>query len=114
MKKMNYIGMLIVLGFCLTFFALASFFLEKNSIKNKDKVNKTEEIVKQDNNYENEKNIISRLYSDARILYDVVVNTINDFYILWAINSALTFLLLGYLNNPFDSLFLLFDSTIAL
>lgn len=73
-KKLNYIGMLIVLGFCLLFYILATFFLDRHTDKNENKVNNDNEIIYNKEDYSGEINIISSLYRDARILYDVVNN----------------------------------------
>ena len=71
---MNRIGILIVLGFCFLFFIITSFFLEKNGGKREQKIEKEEEIIVDKNNFDNQKEIVNRLFSDVKIIYDVVNN----------------------------------------
>lgn len=71
---MNRIGILIVLGFCFLFFVITSFFLERSGVKRKEKVEKEKETIVNKDNYDSQKEIVSNLFSDAKIIYDVVNN----------------------------------------
>lgn len=73
-KKNNYIniiGMGILLILFLLFFIITSFFLSKQDIK-KQKVNNNTNIENVSVSYNREKEIVTALYNDIKILYDVV------------------------------------------
>ena len=72
-KKMNHIGMIILISLFFIFFIITSLFLERR--ENKD--NEVENTVLPEintNNYEYQKGVISSLYGNVRVLYDVVNN----------------------------------------
>ena len=71
-KNLNRIGMLILVFIFVLFYLVASFFLKKQNI-NKEPITPSEQVV-EDNNHINEKNIVTNLYNNAKILYDVVNN----------------------------------------
>jgi len=71
-KNMNYIGMFILISFFLLFYIITNFLLSKEDKKEKIIENNT--IKDETNNYQNEISIITNLYNDVRILYDVVNN----------------------------------------
>lgn len=74
MKKMNYVGMGIVIIFFLVFFVLSTFFLDKRKIGTQ-KIEEATNTLKQDDlDYHLEKDIINDLYNNVRIMYDVVNN----------------------------------------
>lgn len=76
MDNMNKKGVIILIGIFLIFYLITTFFLDRRNL-NKNIPEKEEPIVIQDNNYEDEKNIVSNLYNDIKILYDVVNNKFN-------------------------------------
>ncbi|MBQ8219178.1 MAG: hypothetical protein IJZ79_05440 [Bacilli bacterium] len=71
-KNMNYIGMFILISFFLLFYIITNFLLSKEDKKENIIENNT--IKDETNNYQNEISIITNLYNDVRILYDVVNN----------------------------------------
>lgn len=73
MKRLEYIGISMVLGFFLIFFIVTTFFLErKNPTDNR--VDTENNINYENVDYTEEKNIVNNLYKDIKILYDVVNN----------------------------------------
>ena len=76
MDNMNKKGVIILIGIFLIFYLITTFFLDRRNL-NKNIPEKEEPIEKEDNNYEDEKNIVSNLYNDIKILYDVVNNKFN-------------------------------------
>ena len=72
-KDLNRIGILILITIFVLFYITAIFFLDKRKI-NKEVPQVDETIVKEDTNYDNEKEIISNLYKEIKVLYDVVNN----------------------------------------
>ncbi len=73
MKNINRIGIVILVALFAIFYLVTSFFLDKRNIS-KNKIDTSEPIVNVDNNYDNQKIIVSNLYKEAKILYDVVNN----------------------------------------
>ena len=73
MKSINKIGMIILIGLFIVFYLITSFLLDKRNIS-KSKIDTSEPIVNVDDNYDNQKAIVSNLYKDVRIIYDVVNN----------------------------------------
>lgn len=71
-KNMNYIGIFILISFFLLFYIITNFLLSKEDKKENIIENNT--IKDETNNYQNEISIITNLYNDVRILYDVVNN----------------------------------------
>lgn len=72
-NKLNYIGMIIlIILFCLFYF-ISNYFLSKRNI-NKVLPKETESNKIDTLTYEEDINILNSLYTDARILYDVVNN----------------------------------------
>ena len=76
---MNKIGVLALIIIFVLFYIVAVFFLDKRKI-NKEVPKVDETIVKENNNYDNEKEIIANLYKEIKVLYDVVNNkfTVNQ------------------------------------
>lgn len=73
MDNMNKKGIIILIGIFLIFYLITTFFLDRRSL-NKNTPEKEEPIVKQESNYDDEKNIVNNLYNNIKILYDVVNN----------------------------------------
>ena len=72
-KKLNQIGVLILIAIFVLFYIITTYFLDKRNI-NKNIIQKEETQIIEKNNYENEKLIVNNLYKEAKILYDVVNN----------------------------------------
>lgn len=73
MKDMNKIGVMVLLAVFLLFFGITTFLLNKWHPQ-ENVVEIVEEPVKENNNYDNEKNIVNNLYKEIKIMYDVVNN----------------------------------------
>ena len=73
MDNMNKKGVIILTGIFLIFYLITAFFLDRRNL-NKNIPEKEEPIVKQESNYDDEKNIVNNLYNNIKILYDVVNN----------------------------------------
>lgn len=73
-KKLSKIGILSLLGLFLIFYVVANSLLEKRDIKDKKEIDRDSDIVGEQINDDKQIAIINRLYSDVRILYDVVNN----------------------------------------
>ena len=71
-NKLNKYGMLVLVVIFFLFYIITTSLLDKRNI-NKEVID-NDNVVVENNNYENEKKIISDLYKDIRILYDVVNN----------------------------------------
>ena len=71
-KNMNLIGVTILIGIFLIFYFVTTFLLDRRNINRNIPVK--ENIVIDNNNYNDEKGIISNLYNNIKILYDVVNN----------------------------------------
>lgn len=69
--KMTFYGMAILIVIFVSFYFITSIFLEnmKHDEEIKEEIPVIEEI---DKNYTDEKNVVSQLYQDVRMLYDVV------------------------------------------
>ena len=72
MKKMNKIGMLILIVLFVLFYFIADFFLAKDN-ENKSSIDNNT-VIDDTNNNDREIAIIKGLYDNVRILYDVVNN----------------------------------------
>ena len=72
-KNMNVVGMIILIILFLLFYLVANFFLGRGK-ENKQEIENSNinEVVNQ--NYDKEKAIVTGLYNNAKILYDVVNN----------------------------------------
>lgn len=70
-KRIDLIGMLVLICLFISFYFITSIILDKvvpdKEIENEDIV-----VDKVDSNYDDEKEIVNRLYQSARMLYDVV------------------------------------------
>lgn len=72
-KNMNRIGLTIVIGIFLIFYLVTTYLLDKRNISKV--VPQKEEVVEDvSENYEAEKEIVSNIYNDIKILYDVINN----------------------------------------
>lgn len=72
-KNMNMIGVLILIGIFILFYIITIFFLDRRNI-NKEKVIQDEPDVEENLSYNDQKEIVSNLYKNVKILYDVVNN----------------------------------------
>ena len=70
---MNTIGVLILIGIFILFYLVTVFFLDRRNIS-KEKVNTIEPIEEENMTYNDQKEIVSNLYKNVKILYDVVNN----------------------------------------
>lgn len=70
---MNTIGVLILIGIFILFYLVTVFFLDRRNIS-KEKVNTIEPIKEENMTYNDQKEIVSNLYKNVKILYDVVNN----------------------------------------
>ena len=70
---MNTIGVLILIGIFILFYIITVFFLDRRNIS-KEKVNTIEPIKEENMTYNDQKEIVSNLYKNVKILYDVVNN----------------------------------------
>lgn len=70
---MNTIGVLILIGIFILFYIITVFFLDRRNIS-KEKVNTIEPIEEENMTYNDQKEIVSNLYKNVKILYDVVNN----------------------------------------
>ena len=73
-KKLSSIGILSLLGLFLIFYIVTNFLLEKRDVKDKKEIDANKDVIKEQVNNDKQIAIINRLYSDVRILYDVVNN----------------------------------------
>lgn len=72
-KDLNKMGVIILIGIFLLFYIVTAILLDKKNIS-KNVINTEEPVIEKNDNYDNEKNIVSSLYKEAKILYDVVNN----------------------------------------
>lgn len=72
-KNINRTGVIILIIIFVLFYLITTFLLDKRNIS-KNVIKNNEEVIKENNSYENEKNIINNLYKEVKILYDVVNN----------------------------------------
>lgn len=70
---MNTIGVLILIGIFILFYIVTVFFLDRRNIS-KEKVNTIEPVEEENMTYNDQKEIVSNLYKNVKILYDVVNN----------------------------------------
>lgn len=72
-KKMDVMGMIILIVIFILFYLIANFFLARDKSL-KQEIDNNNTVVETDKNYDREKSIVGNLYSEVRILYDVVNN----------------------------------------
>lgn len=72
-KDLNKMGVIILIGIFLLFYIVTAILLDKKNIS-KNVINTEEPVIEKNDNYDNEKNIVSSLYKEVKILYDVVNN----------------------------------------
>lgn len=72
-KKMDVIGMIILIIIFILFYLVANFFLARDKSL-KQEIDNNSTVIEPDKNYNNEKEIVNNLYNNAKILYDVVNN----------------------------------------
>lgn len=72
-RDLNKMGVIILIGIFLLFYIIAAILLDKKNIS-KNVINTEEPVIEENENFENEKNIVSNLYKEVKILYDVVNN----------------------------------------
>ena len=73
MKNINRVGMIVLICLFIVFYLITTFFLDRRNI-NRNKIDNSVIIDNNETSYENEKGIVSNLYKEVRILYDVVNN----------------------------------------
>ena len=106
MKKINYIGMFIVMFFFLLFFIIATFFLDRrNPIDNR--VETENDISYENKDFDMQVNIINSLYEDIKILYDVVNNKFKVDHDDVIIIDDITYKRITNFNEVMDKLFTL-------
>ena len=72
-KRLDLMGIMILIVLFISFYFITTLFLD--NIKHDETIKEEESAIeKVDPNYDDEKDIVSRLYQDVRILYDVVNN----------------------------------------
>lgn len=70
-KRLDLMGIMILIVLFISFYFITTLFLD--NIKHDETIKEEESAIqKVDPNYDDEKDIVSRLYQDVRILYDVV------------------------------------------
>ena len=70
-NKISFYGILILIGVFILFYFIASFFLDR--MKRDEEITDNNLAVEQENvNYTNEKEVVTQLYQEAKMLYDVV------------------------------------------
>jgi len=105
-KKINYIGMFIVMFFFLLFFIIATFFLDRrNPIDNR--VETENDISYENKDFDMQVNIINSLYEDIKILYDVVNNKFKVDHDDVIIIDDITYKRITNFNEVMDKLFTL-------
>lgn len=72
-KRMDLIGILILICLFISFYFFTTIILDKVK-PDKEIENENTAVEENDPNYTNEKEIVNRLYQDVRILYDVVTS----------------------------------------
>lgn len=70
-KNINFIGMCILIVFFILFYFITTFFLDRRVSPNKVDVDTNDDEIKEETK---EESIVSSLYSNVRMLYDVVNN----------------------------------------
>lgn len=71
-KNLNRTGIIILIIIFALFYLVTVFFLDRRNVHKT--IDTEEPVIKENNNYDSEKEIVSNLYKDVRILYDVVNN----------------------------------------
>ena len=70
-KRLDWMGIIILIVLFISFYFITSLFL--NNMKHDEEIKEEESAVEEiDPSYNDEKDIVSRLYQDVRMLYDVV------------------------------------------
>ena len=69
-KRLDLVGILILIVLFISFYFITSLFL--NNMKHDEEIKEESAIQEIDPSYEDEKDIVNRLYQDVRMLYDVV------------------------------------------
>lgn len=70
-KRMDWMGILILIGLFVSFYFITSLFLD--NMKHDEEIKEEGSAIKENNpSYNDELDIVSRLYQDVRMLYDVV------------------------------------------
>ena len=68
--KMSFYGILILIGIFISFYFVASLFLE--GMKHDEEIDEDIPAVEENMSYADQKEVVTQLYQDAKILYDVV------------------------------------------
>lgn len=70
-KKLDWMGIIILIGLFISFYFITTLFLD--NMKHDEEIKEEESAIqKVDPSYDDEKDIVNRLYQDVRMLYDVV------------------------------------------
>ena len=69
-NKISFYGIVILIAIFISFYFIASLFLE--GMKHNEEINEEIPAVEENLNYTNEKEIVTQLYQEAKMLYDVV------------------------------------------
>ena len=70
-KRLDLVGILILIVLFISFYFITSLFL--NNMKHDEEIKEEESAIQESNpSYEDEKDIVNRLYQEVRMLYDVV------------------------------------------
>ena len=70
-KRLDWLGIIILIGLFISFYFITTLFLD--NMKHDEEIKEEESAVQEvDPSYDDEKDIVSRLYQDVRMLYDVV------------------------------------------
>ena len=70
-KRLDWFGIIILIGLFISFYFITTLFLD--NMKHDEEIKEEESAVQEvDPSYDDEKDIVSRLYQDVRMLYDVV------------------------------------------
>lgn len=70
-KRLDWMGIIILIGLFISFYFITTLFLD--NMKHDEEIKEEESAVqKVDPSYDDEKDIVNRLYQDVRMLYDVV------------------------------------------
>ena len=70
-KRLDWFGIILLIGLFISFYFITTLFLD--NMKHDEEIKEEESAVQEvDPSYDDEKDIVSRLYQDVRMLYDVV------------------------------------------
>ena len=70
-KRLDWMGIIILIGLFISFYFITTLFLD--NMKHDEEIKEEESAIqKVDPSYDDEKDIVNRLYQDVRMLYDVV------------------------------------------